>query len=104
MGSTISPRNESVTSSTRNVETASSPPNPPVRHRSLRNVPRIDYRALASLNADEVTEPSTVKQAAKSHEWIQAMEMEITALAKNHIWALVDLQWGCKPGNMQVDF
>lgn len=43
---------------------------------------------------DNITEPSTYKEAAHKPEWVQAMEKDIAALLQNDIWEVVALPLG----------
>lgn len=60
------------------------------------NFTRPNYRALASLErttftSPDLIEPTTLKQAATSPEWVSTMEEEITVLERNKTWSLVSL-------------
>ena len=44
----------------------------------------------------QYSEPNNYEEAAKKHEWVQAMNKEIEALNNNNTWDLVDLPAGKK--------
>ncbi|CAA6671189.1 unnamed protein product [Spirodela intermedia] len=54
---------------------------------------------LSSLNMTSV--PKTVDKALARKEWSQAMDAEMEALQKNHIWNLVPLPAGKKIGSLE---
>ena len=47
-------------------------------------------KPIFDLSATKLLEPSSLSQALKDSNWIQAMDIEIAALHKNHTWDLVD--------------
>ncbi|MCH92306.1 retrovirus-related Pol polyprotein from transposon TNT 1-94, partial [Trifolium medium] len=49
------------------------------------------------LAISQISEPTSYTQAAKSKEWIQAMDNELKALADNKTWILTDLPSGKVP-------
>jgi hypothetical protein len=50
-----------------------------------------------SVSLSHTTEPKTYDEACKSQDWIDAMNTELDALAKNQTWSLVDLPPHVKP-------
>jgi hypothetical protein len=50
-----------------------------------------------SVSLSLTTEPKTYDEACKSQDWVNAMNTELDALAKNHTWSLVDLPAHIKP-------
>ena len=54
-------------------------------------------KTILNLSTIKVSKPSTLKQAFKDPNWTKAMEMEIVALHRNHIWDLVE-----QPPNVNV--
>jgi hypothetical protein len=50
-----------------------------------------------SVSLSHTTEPKSYDEACKSQDWINAMNTELDALAKNHTWTLVDLPAQVKP-------
>ncbi|MCH84454.1 retrovirus-related Pol polyprotein from transposon TNT 1-94, partial [Trifolium medium] len=42
-------------------------------------------------------EPNSYAEASKDDNWVHAMQAELTALANNHTWSIVDLPSGVKP-------
>ncbi|KAL8093109.1 hypothetical protein AgCh_035123 [Apium graveolens] len=71
----------------------------PVRYRSLNDiynnteVVEIDEDLLLLMGVDE---PKCYNEAAKKHEWRQAMKKEIKAIEKNKTWELRELPQGHK--------
>jgi hypothetical protein len=49
------------------------------------------------VSLSHTTEPKTYDEACKSQDWVNAMNTELDALAKNHTWSLVDLPAHVKP-------
>jgi histone deacetylase 1/2 len=47
-------------------------------------------KTILDLSATKILEPYTLSQVLKYSNWTQAMDLEITALHKNHTWDLVD--------------
>ncbi|RVW44406.1 Retrovirus-related Pol polyprotein from transposon RE1 [Vitis vinifera] len=68
---------------------------PRMTTRSMRGITK--KKTILDLSAIKVSEPSTLKQAFKDPNWTKAMEMEITALHRNHTWDLVE-----QPPNVNV--
>ncbi|KAK4384007.1 hypothetical protein Sango_2739000 [Sesamum angolense] len=76
--------------------------NPQTRISKCGGIPRRRYEIegksfmCASVDIDE---PATYEEAVTSlnaNEWITAMKEEMSSMAKNSVWELVDLPTGCK--------
>ncbi|XP_074378095.1 uncharacterized protein LOC141719617 [Apium graveolens] len=51
---------------------------------------------MAEIESLEATDPSTFEEAVTSKLWIEAMDVEIDAINKNHTWELTSLPKGAK--------
>jgi hypothetical protein len=68
----------------------------PISHFHSLNHLSSSHKAF-SVSLSHTTEPKTYDEACKSQDWINAMNTELDALAKNQTWSLVDLPPHVKP-------
>jgi hypothetical protein len=84
------------TSSTISHEPISSGTTYPISHFHSLNHLSSSHKAF-SVSLSHTTEPKIYDEACKSQDWINAMNTELDALAKNQTWSLVDLPAHVKP-------
>ena len=70
------------------ASTSSSPPPLRMTTRLIRGITK--KNTSFDLSTIKISEPYTLKQALKDPNWTQAMDLEIVALHRNHVWDLVE--------------
>ncbi|KAL0367312.1 UNVERIFIED_CONTAM: Copia protein [Sesamum radiatum] len=80
-----------------------------MRRSKREGIPRRRYEIegesfmCAFVDIDELTTYEEAVTSPNANEWITAMKEELSSMAKNNIWELVDLPTGCKTiGNKWV--